>query len=111
MGTIFRMNVFANQLNLHGAVVHMCEEYEPLHDRLGQLDVVKSILLSEIKAEIPLENDDRTYQNFLLLRYEKRIKSLSQTDRMSKFYMDEGFLSVVEIQRRIASIRNSASSC
>ena len=39
----------------------------------------QSIVLSEIKAEIPLENDDPAYQNFLLQRFEERIESLSQT--------------------------------
>ena len=65
----------------------MCEEYESLHDRSGQPDVVmgQSIVLSEIKAEVPLENDDPVYHIFLLQRYEERIKSLSQTDRVSKF--------------------------
>ena len=57
----------------------------------------QSIVLSEIKPEVPLENDDPAYQNFLLQRYEERIKSLSHTDRVSKFCMDVGFLSVVEI--------------
>ena len=77
----------------------MCEECESLHDRSGQPDVVmgQSIVLSEIKAEVPLENDDPAYQNFLLQRYEERIKSLSQTNRVSKFCMDAGLLSVVEI--------------
>ena len=56
----------------------------------------QSIVLSEIKAEVPLDNDDPAYQNFLLQRYEERIKSLSQTDRVSKFCVDAGFLSVVE---------------
>ena len=39
----------------------MCEEYESFHDRSGQPDVVmgQSIVLSEIKAEVPLENDDQ----------------------------------------------------
>ena len=97
--TILRIIVFANQLSLYGAVANMCEEYESLHDRSGQPDVVmgQSIVLSEIKAEVPLENDDPAYQNFLLQRYEERIKSLSQTDRVSKFCLDAGFLSVVEI--------------
>ena len=37
-------------------------------------------------------------KNLLLQRYEKkRIKSLSQTDRVSKICMDAGFISVVEI--------------
>ena len=54
-------------------------------------------MLSEIKTEVPLENDDRAYQNFLLQQYEERIERLSQQDRLSKFCMDAGFLSVVEI--------------
>ena len=97
--TIFRIIVSANQLSLYGAVANMCEECESLHDRSGQLDKVmgQSIVLSEIKTEVPLENDDRAYQNFLLQRYEERIERLSQQDRVSKFCMDAGFLSVVEI--------------
>ena len=97
--TIFRIIVFANQLSLYGAVANMCEEYESIHDRSGQPDVVmgQSIVLSEIKAEVPLENDDPAYQNFLLQRYAERIKSLSQTDRVSNFCMDAGFISVVEV--------------
>ena len=77
----------------------MCEEYKSLHDRSRQPDVVmgQSIVLSEIKAEIPLEKDDRAYQNFLLQRYQERIKSLSQTDRVSKFCKDAGCISVVEV--------------
>ena len=77
----------------------MCEEYESLHDRSGQLDNVmgQSIVLSEIKTEVPLENDDTAYQNFVLQQYEERIERLSQQDRVSKFCMDAGFLSVVEI--------------
>ena len=71
----------------------MCEECESLHDRSGQPDMVmgQSIVLSEIKTEVPLENDDTAYQNLLLQQYEGRIKSLSQTDRVSTFYMDAGF--------------------
>ena len=97
--TIFRIIVFANQLSLCGAVANMCEDYESFPDRSGQPDVLmgQSIVLSEIKAEVPLENDDPAYQNLLLQRFEERIKSLSQTDRLSKFCMDAGFISVVEI--------------
>ena len=66
--TIFRKNVSANQLSLNGAVANMCEEYESLHDRSGQPDKVmgQSIVLSEIKTEVPLENDDPAYQDFFL---------------------------------------------
>ena len=89
----------ANQLSLYGAIAEMCEEYESLHDRSGRPDKVigQSIVLSEIKTEVPLENDDPAYQNFLLQQYEERIERLSQQDRLSKFCMDAGFLSVVEI--------------
>ena len=97
--TIFRTIVSANQLSLYGAVANMCEECESLHDRSGQLDKVmgQSIVLSEIKIEVPLENDDPEYQNLLLQRYEDRIERLSQTNKVSKFCMDAGLLSVVEI--------------
>ena len=97
--TICRIIAFANQLSLYGAVANMCEEFESLHDRSGQPDVLmgQSIILSEIKTEVPLENDDPAFQNFLLQRYEERIKSLSQMDRVSKFCMDARFLSFVDI--------------
>ena len=64
------------------------------------------IVHSEIKAEVPLENDDPAYQNFLLQRYEERIKSLSQTDRVSKFYMDAGFISAVEVGKQFMTKDN-----
>ena len=44
-----------------------------------------------------LENDDPTYQNFVLQQYEERIERLSQQDKVSKFCMNAGFFSVVEI--------------
>ena len=96
--TIFRIIVSANQLSLYGVVANMCEESESLHDRSGQPDKVmgQSIVLSEIKTEVPLENDDLAYQNFLLQRNEGRIERLSQTDKVSKICKDAGFLSVVE---------------
>ena len=49
------------------------------------------------KQKFLLDNDDPAYQNCLLQRYEERIKSRSQTDRVSKFCMDAGFFSVVEV--------------
>ena len=51
---IFRIIVFANQLSLYGAVANMCEEFEFLHDRSGQPDVLmgQSIVLSEITTEV-----------------------------------------------------------
>ena len=91
--------VFANHLSLYGAVANMCEECESLHDRSGKPDIVmgQSIVLSEFKTEVPLENNDPAYQNFLLQRYEERTESLSLTDRVSKICMGAEFRSVVEI--------------
>ena len=99
--TIFRVIVFANQLSLYGAVSNMCEEFESHQDRSGQHDVLmgQSIVLSEIKAEVPLENDIPSQQNLLLQRYEERIKLLSQENKVSKFCMDAGFTHVVEIRQ------------
>ena len=77
----------------------MCEEFETHQDRSGQLDVLmgQTIVLSQIKAEVPLENDIPSHQNLLLQRYEERIKLLSQENKVSKICMDAGFISVVEI--------------
>ena len=66
--TVFRIIVSANQLSLYGAVANMCEECESFHDRSGRPDMVmgQSTVLSDIKTEVLLENDDPAYQNFLL---------------------------------------------
>ena len=55
-----------------------------------------SLMLSVIKTEVPLDCDDPAYQNFLFQQYGERIEKLSQQDKLSKFCMDAGFLSVVE---------------
>ena len=96
---MFRIINSANQLSLYGAVAEMCEEYESLHDRSGRPDTVmgQSIVLSEIKTEVPLDCDDPTNQDLLMQQYEERIEKLSQQDKLSKFCMDAGFLNVVEI--------------
>ena len=97
--TIFRISVFANQLSLNGAVANMCEEFEFHQDRSGQPDVLmgQSIVLGEIKAEVPLENDIPSHHNLLLQQYEERIELLSQEIKVSKFCMDAGFVHVVEV--------------
>ena len=78
--TIFRIIVSANQLSLYGADANICEEFEAHQDRSGELDVLmgQSIVLSEIKAEVPLQNEDPSHHQILWQQYEERIKSLSQ---------------------------------
>ena len=70
--TIFRIIAFANQLSLYGAVANMCEEFEFHQDGSGEPDVLmgQSIVLSEIKAQVPLENDIPSHQKLLLKQYE-----------------------------------------
>ena len=57
----------------------------------------QSIVLSAIKTEVSLDFDDPACQNFVLQQNGERIEKLSQQDKLSKFCMDAGFLSVVEI--------------
>ena len=57
----------------------------------------QSIVLSEFKAEVPLDNNLPSHQNLLLQRYEERIEMLSREKKVSKFCMDAGFMHVVEI--------------
>ena len=97
--TIFHIIVSANQLqSLRSSRKHVLK-CESIHDRSGQPDMVigQSIVFSEIKTEVPLENDDPAYQISLFQQCEERIDRLPQEDIVSKFCMDAGFISVVEI--------------
>ena len=96
----FRIIVCANQLSLYGAIAEICEEYESFHERTG-LPVVmgqssSSLVLSAIKTEVPMNSDDPAYKKNLLRQHEERIEKLSRQDKLSKFCMYAGFLSVVE---------------
>ena len=97
--TIFRIIISANQLSIYGAVANICEEFEAHQDRSGEPDVLmgQSIVLSEIKAEIPLQNEDPSHHQILWQQYEERIKSLSQESKVSRFCMEAGFVHVVEV--------------
>ena len=99
--TIFRIIVSANQLSLYGAVAEMCEEYETLHDRTGQLVVgvqsSSSFVPRVIKTEVPLDCDDLAHKDLLLQQDGERVEKLSQQDKLSKISMDAGFIHVVEI--------------
>ena len=77
----------------------MCEGCESLHDRSGQPDKVMGqlIVLGEIKAEVPLQNENPSYHNVLWRQYQERIKLLSQESKVSKLCLDAGFVHVVEV--------------
>ena len=57
----------------------------------------QSLVLSETKAEVPLQNENPSHHQILWQQYEERIKSLSQESKVSKFCMDAGFVHVVEV--------------
>ena len=79
----------------------MCEKFEAHQDGSGQLDVLmgQSVVLSEIEAEVPLQNENPSHHQILLQQYEERIKSLSQESKVSKFCMEAGFVHVVEVEQ------------
>ena len=54
-------------------------------------------MLSVIKTNVPLDNDDRAHKDLLLQQYGERIEKPSQQDKLSTFCMDARFLKVVEI--------------
>ena len=54
-------------------------------------------MLSVIKTNVLLDNDDRVHKDLLLQKYGERTEKLSQQDKLSKFCVDARFLNVVEI--------------
>ena len=97
--TIFRIIVSVNQLSLYGAVTAICEEFENHQDGSREPEILmgQSIVLGEIKAETPLQNENYSNHQILWQQYMERIESLSQESKVSKFCMDAGFVHVVEV--------------
>ena len=97
--TVFRIIISANQLSIYGAVATICEEFETHQDGSGEPDVLmrQSIVLGEIKAEIPLQNENSSNHQILWQQYMERIESLSPEIKVSRFYMEAEFVHVVEV--------------
>ena len=97
--TIFRIILSVNQLSVYRAVAALCEEFESHQDRSGELEILmgQSIDLGEIKAEVPLQNEDSMKHHFLWQKYIERIELLSPESKVSKFCMEAGFMRVVEV--------------
>ena len=55
------------------------------------------IVLGEIKAEIPLQNENPSHHQILWQQYMERIESLSPESKVSRFCMEAGFVRVVEV--------------
>ena len=77
----------------------ICEEFETHQDGSGEPDALmgQSIVLGEIKAEIPLQNENSSNHQILRQQYMERIESLSPESKVSRFCMEAGFMRVVEV--------------
>ena len=97
--TIFRIILSVNQLSVYGAVANMCEEFESHPDRSGEPEILmgQSIVLGDIKAEVPSQNEDSMNDQIIWQQYIQQIESLSLESKVSRFCKEAGFIHVVEI--------------
>ena len=97
--TIHRIIHSVNQLSVYGAVAAICDEYESHQDSTGQpvILVGQSIVLGEIKAEVPVHDEDPRDDQIILQQYVQQVESLSLENRVSKFCKQPGFMRVVEV--------------
>ena len=57
----------------------------------------QSIILGEIKAEVPVHNEDPRDDRIILQQYVQQVESLSPENKLSKFCKEAGFMRVVEV--------------
>ena len=97
--TIFRIILSVNQLSVYGAVAAFCEEFDSHQDGSGEPEILmgQSIVLGEIKAQVPLQNEDSMNHQILWQQHIERIESLSPENKVSKFCKEAGFMRVVEV--------------
>ena len=97
--TFFRIIISVNQLRIYGAVAAICEEFENHQDGSGEPEILmgQSIVLGEIKAEVPLQNENPLNHQILWQQYIERIESLSPESKVSRFCMEVGFMRIVEV--------------
>ena len=97
--TIYRIILSVNQLSIYGAVAAICDEYEGQPDSTGEPVILEgqSIVLGEIKAEIPAHNEELEDAKIILQQYFRQVESLSPENRLSKYCKEAGFMSVVEV--------------
>ena len=97
--TIYRIILSVNQLSIYGAVAAICEEFEDHQDRTGQpvILVGQSIVLGEVKAEVPVHDEDPRNDQIIWQQYIQQVESLSPENKWSKFCKKAGFMRVVEV--------------
>ena len=96
--TIYRIILSVNQLSVYRAVSAICEEFEGHQDRTRELVILmgQSIVLGEVKAENPLQNESPMNDQIVWRQYIQQVESLSPENRVSKFCNEAGFMRVVE---------------
>ena len=97
--TIYRIILSVNQLSIYGAEAAMWDEYEGHPDSTGQpvILVGQSIVLAEIKAEVPAHDEEPRDAQIVLQHYFQQVESLSPENRLSKFCKEAGFMCVIEV--------------
>ena len=92
--TVFRTIISVNQLNVHGAVSDLCEEYSACQTRMVRPVLAGQSLFEPAKLLIttPTPSIEIPAQEDLLQKYKKRVERLSQQNRVIKICIDAGFL-------------------
>ena len=97
--TIYRIILSVNQLSVYGAVAAVCEEFEDHQNRTVQpvILVGQSLVLGEVKAEVPVHDEDPRNDQIIWQQYIQQVESLSPENKMSKFCKEAEFMRVVEV--------------
>ena len=98
--TVFRTIICVNQLSVYGAVSDLFDEYRACQARTGRPVLAgQSDQLFEpasvMKTPTPLIDDPA--QEDLLQKYQERVDKLSQQNRVTKFCIDAGFVTTVDV--------------
>ena len=94
-----RVRSYRDQLTVYGAVAAVCEEFEGHQDRTGEPVILmgQSIVLGEVKAEDPLQNENSMNDQIIWQQYIQQVESLSPENKVSKFCKEARFMRVVEV--------------
>ena len=98
--TVFRKIISVNQLSINGAVSDLCDGYSACQARTRRPMAEQSDPLFEparLLMTTPTPSTEVHAQEDLLQKYQERVEKLSQQDRVSKFCIDAGFLTSVEV--------------
>ena len=90
--TIYRIVLSVNQLSIYGAVAAICDEYEGHPDSTREPVILEgqSIVLGEIKAEVPAHDKELEDAKIIFQKYFQQVKSPSPENRLSKFWETNG---------------------